>query len=42
MGAILDLTNNTWKLNRFIASLSISVTYYDDVMDEVNGNIAIW
>lgn len=41
-GGVLGLTNNTWKLNGFTASPSASATYYDDVMDQVNGNIATW
>ena len=41
-GSILSLTNNDWKLNGFTASPSSSATYYDDVMDQVNGNIATW
>ena len=41
-GAILGLTNDDWKLNGFTASPSSSATYYDDVMDQVNGNIATW
>lgn len=41
-GAILGLTNNTWKLNGFTETPSASATYYDDVMDEIDGNIATW
>ncbi len=41
-GEILGLTNNDWKLNGFTSTPSSSSEYFDDVMDEVNGNIATW
>lgn len=41
-GAILESTNDLWKLNGFVDAPSPNATYYDDVMDEVNGDIETW
>lgn len=41
-GGILGIDNNDWKLNGFTATPSSSATYYDDVMNQVNGNISTW
>ena len=38
----MGATNDTWKLNGFSESPSSRADYHDDVMDEVNGNIATW
>ena len=41
-GGVLGIDNGDWKLNGFTATPSASATYYDDVMDQVNGNISTW
>ena len=41
-GGILGIDNDDWKLNGFSESPSANADYHDDVMDEVNGNIATW
>ncbi|KGL63643.1 polysaccharide lyase family 7 protein [Polaribacter sp. Hel1_85] len=41
-GGVLGIDNSEWKLNGFTATPSSSATYYDDVMNQVNGNISTW
>lgn len=41
-GGILQVTNDDWKLNGFSEAPSPDSEYHDDVMAEINGEIATW